>query len=61
MKMFEDEIEMTLECAVNVRKHLIRILENRSEHELHEKLHFVNNIILQASTLREHSPAAVQA
>ena len=51
--MFNEEIEMTLECAVKVRKHLLRILESRNETGLHEKLRFVNDIIMQANTLQD--------
>ena len=53
--MFSNEIEMTLECAVKVRKHLMRILENRNESGLQEKLNYVNSIILEANSKQDEA------
>ncbi|MEO1256607.1 MAG: hypothetical protein AAFY41_17195 [Bacteroidota bacterium] len=50
--MFSEEIEMTMECAVKVRKHLATILENKSDELLEAKLRYVDGLILQANTLQ---------
>ncbi|SNS52965.1 hypothetical protein SAMN05421640_0537 [Ekhidna lutea] len=50
--MFNEEIEMTLECAVKVRKHLVRILENRNDARLEAKLQYVNSLIMQADSMQ---------
>lgn len=50
--MFNEEIEMTLECAVKIRKHLMRSLDREKNEELESQLHYVNNIIVQADTLQ---------
>lgn len=50
--MFREEVEMTLECAVKVRKHLVRILENKTDAVLEEQLQYVNNLILEANAMQ---------
>jgi len=55
--MFNEEIEMTLECAIKVRKHLLRILENRNTSGLEEKLRYVNDIIMEASSIQDEAMA----
>ncbi|NQZ75294.1 MAG: hypothetical protein HRT61_04170 [Ekhidna sp.] len=50
--MFKEEVEMTLECAVNVRKHLVRILENRTDSDLEAQLKYVNSLILEANSMQ---------
>ncbi len=50
--MFSEEIEMTMECAVKVRKHLARILENKNDDMLEAKLRYVDSLILQANSLQ---------
>ena len=47
--MFNEELEMTLETAVKVRNHLIRILSKEHQNELVEKLIYVDKIIKEAS------------
>ncbi len=57
--MFNEEIDMTLECAMKVRKHLVRILENRSDEALESKLQYVNRLIIQADNMQSNMLAAV--
>lgn len=51
--MFNEEIEMTLECAIKVRKHLVRILETRNDEGLRQKLQYINSIIMQADSIQQ--------
>ncbi|MEO9872301.1 hypothetical protein [Ekhidna sp.] len=55
--MFNAEIEMTLECAVKVRKHLVRILESRSDVGLESQLQYVNRLIMEADSMQDKSLA----
>jgi hypothetical protein len=57
--MFRDEVEMTLECAVKVRKHLVRILENRADSSLEAQLQYVNSLIMDANSMQNEMLAAV--
>ncbi|WP_350219032.1 hypothetical protein [Ekhidna sp.] len=57
--MFKEEVEMTLECAVKVRKHLVRILENRADSSLEAKLQYVNSLIMDANSMQNEVLAAV--
>ena len=50
--MFREEIEMTLECAVKVRKHLVRILEKDTDSALEARLKYVNGLIKEANSMR---------
>ena len=59
--MFNEEIEMTLECAVKVRKHLVRILETRNDEGLRAKLQYINGIIMQANSLQDQHASVVFA
>ena len=51
--MFNEEIEMTIECAVKVRKHLLRITETTNDLGYHDQLKYVNSIIMQANSLQD--------
>lgn len=57
-KMFREELEMTLECAVKVRKHLVRILEGNSNPELQAQLQYVNSLIMEADSMQSEVLAA---
>ncbi|WP_421764029.1 hypothetical protein [Ekhidna sp.] len=50
--MFREEVEMTLECAVKMRKHLVRILENRTDSKLEAQLRYVNSLIMEADSMQ---------
>lgn len=56
--MFREELEMTLECAVKVRKHLVRILENNANTELEAQLQYVNSLIMEADSMQNKVLAA---
>lgn len=56
--MFNEEIEMTLECAVKIRKHLVRLLEGRSSDELESQLQYVNSLIMEANSMQNEMLAA---
>jgi len=47
--MFNEEIDMTLETAVKVRTHLIRLLSKEHHNDLVEKLIYVDKIIKEVS------------
>lgn len=51
--MFNEEIQITIECALKMRKHLVRVLETRNDDSLKQKLMYVNNIIMQATSIQE--------
>lgn len=53
--MFKEETEMTLECAVKVRKHLMRVLELRNESGLQDKLNYVNDLIMEANSMQDEA------
>ena len=57
--MFRAEVEMTMECAVKVRKHLVRILENRTDSALEAQLRYVNSLIMDANSMQNEMLAAV--
>ena len=57
--MFKEEVEMTLECAVKIRKHLVRILENRTDSGLEAQLRYVNSLIMDANSMQNEVLAAV--
>lgn len=57
-KMFREEIDMTLECAVKVRKHLVRILEGNNNTELQAQLQYVNSLIMEADSMQSEVIAA---
>jgi len=50
--MFNEELEMTLECAVKIRKHLVRLLERTNDESLNAQLQYVNNIIMEADSMQ---------
>ena len=50
--MLNEEIEMTLECAVKIRKHLVRLLDGKSDEALESKLQYVNSLIMEADSMR---------
>ncbi|WP_420316930.1 hypothetical protein [Ekhidna sp.] len=52
--MFNEEIDMTLECAIKIRKHLVRILEKRRDAELESKLQYVNCLIIHADNMQSN-------
>lgn len=56
--MFREEIDMTLECAVKVRKHLVRILEGNNNPELQAQLQYVNGLIMEADSMQNEVLAA---
>lgn len=56
--MFREEIDMTLECAVKVRKHLVRILEGNQNTELEAQLQYVNNLIMEADSMQSQALVA---
>lgn len=56
--MFREEIEMTLECAVKVRKHLVRILEGKQNPELEAQLQYVNSLIMEADSMQSKALVA---
>jgi hypothetical protein len=43
--MNNEEIELALSCAMNIKKHLTRVLEMNAEKGLQNKLQYVNNLI----------------
>lgn len=43
--MNNEEIELALSCAMNIKKHLTRVLQNQSEAEFKTRLQYVNGII----------------
>lgn len=43
--MNNEEIELALSCAMNIKKHLTRVLEMNAEKELQNKLTYVNSLI----------------
>lgn len=43
--MNNEEIELALSCAMNIKKHLTRVLELNSEEVFQHKLQYVNNLI----------------
>jgi len=47
--MFDEEIEITLETAIKVRNHLIRLLSEGHQNNLEEKLSYVDQIIEEVS------------
>jgi len=49
--MFSEEIKMTVETAVKVRKHLLRKLQNNYEAKIAEQLIYVDNIINEANII----------
>lgn len=53
--MFNEEIDLTLETAIKVRKHLLRLTEYRNESGLQEKLQYVNDLIMEASSMQDES------
>ena len=53
MKEKENDIDLTLECASKVREHLNRVLENKKEIALKLKLHYVDELILEADTIKK--------
>lgn len=53
--MFNEEIELTLETAVKIRKHLTRMLEIKNESGLQEKLQYVNDIIMEANSMQDEA------
>ena len=57
-KMFREEIEMTLQCAVKVRKHFVRILEGNQNTELEAQLQYVNSLIMEADSIQSKMLAA---
>lgn len=48
----ENEIELMLECAAKVKKHLTRALEEKKEIALKLKLNYVDEIILEAAAIK---------
>ena len=56
--MFREEIEMTLECAVKVRKHLVRLPEGNNNAELQAQLQYVNGLIMEADFMQSEVIAA---
>ena len=50
--MFNEEIDMTLECAVKIRKHLVRLVERSNDDALNAKLQYVNNLIMEADSMQ---------
>ncbi|MEQ6168104.1 MULTISPECIES: hypothetical protein [unclassified Ekhidna] len=56
--MLNEEIEMTLECAVKIRKHLVRLLDGKSDEALESKLQYVNSLIMEADSM-QYEVAAV--
>ncbi len=49
----ENEIEMMLECAAKVKKHLTRVLENKREIALKLKLNYVDELMTEADSIRK--------
>ena len=47
-----DEMKNVLECAVNVQKHLVRLLEEKEDAALQEKLNYVNSVISEVSEMQ---------
>ena len=56
--MFDEDLEMTLECALNIRSHLTRILEREHIGALEKQLQYVNQIIRQISFEEEFRTVA---
>jgi len=50
--MFNEEIDMTLECAVKIRKHLVRLVERSNDDALSAQLQYVNNLIMEADSMQ---------
>lgn len=53
MKEKENDVDLTLECASKVREHLNRVLENKKEIALKLKLNYVDEIILEADSIKK--------
>lgn len=51
--MYSEELEMTVACAQNIQKHLVRILANRSNEALELQLHYVTRLIRQAESIED--------
>ena len=49
--MFSEEIEITVETATKVRKHLLRKLQRDYEANIAEQLRYVDNIINEANIM----------
>ena len=47
-----DEMQNVLECAVNVQKHLVRLLEEKQDPALEEKLNYVNSVINEVNEMQ---------
>lgn len=54
MNSNESEIEMMLECASKVKGHLTRVLEEKKEIALRLKLSYVDQIITEADSIKQH-------
>ena len=54
MKSEENEIELMLECASKVKGHLTRVLESNKDIALRLKLNYVDEIILEADTIKKN-------
>ncbi len=51
--MINDEMKNVLECAVNVKKHLVRMLAEKQDSALQEKLDYVNSVISEVNEMKE--------
>lgn len=49
----EKEIDLMLECASKVRKHLERVVDEKKELALRLKLNYVDEIIHEADSLKK--------
>ncbi len=49
----DNEIEMMLECAAKVKKHLTRVLEEKREISLRLKLNYVDELMTEADSIKE--------
>lgn len=47
-----DEMRNVLDCAVNVQKHLVRLLEEKQDPQLQEKLNYVNSVISEVNEMQ---------
>ena len=49
----ENEIDLMLECASKVKNHLTRVLEEKKEIALKLKLNYVDEIMLEADSIKK--------
>ena len=51
--VMQEDITTTMDCAVKVRKHLVRMLNTNFDPKLQEKLDYVNSMIMEINEIQE--------